>query len=197
MFEKDSLSAFDVAAAFVRLSQLEEQPMSHMQLQKLVFLAQSKYAHDTGSGIYREATQAWEHGPAVKPLFGVYKEMKKSPISRILLPMYHPVVDVPSYVQAEAIAEVWGLFSPLTAAELRRLTHQIGPWPTHYVPGGRDIELPLGEIADAWDEFLGAVQDEGPASGMDVGAVGESYRSYTEDDVADARAYLAARQRVA
>jgi uncharacterized phage-associated protein len=124
--------------------------ISNMQLQKLVFLAESCFGSLYGTSLVNEPIQAWEHGPAVKPMYGQFKCNGKGPI-----PTPETKVSVPEAV-AEVLESVWDNFGHLSASDLRNLTHDVGPYSAHYVPKVKDIEIPKGEIHEAWSDFLTA-----------------------------------------
>jgi uncharacterized phage-associated protein len=122
--------------------------ISNMQLQKLVFLAESCFGSLYGTSLVNEPIQAWDHGPAIKPMYGQFKSNGDRPI-----PTPETRVSVPEDV-AEVLESVWDNFGHLSGWDLRNLTHDVGPYSAHFVPQVRDIEIPKEEIHQAWSDFL-------------------------------------------
>ena len=66
-------TAIDVADQFIRLSVADENPISHMQVQKLTFLA---HAWGLGLGygpLFQDAVEAWQYGPVIRMLYHALK----------------------------------------------------------------------------------------------------------------------------
>lgn len=144
------LPAAQIAQWFVVQAQGDpEQDLSNLKLQKLVYLAQSRFMHETGCSLIREAIQAWDHGPVVQPLYRQYSAFGNKSI-RVAEPR------APRELGPEVLATlecVWNYFGGYTASKLRNITHAVGPWPQHFREGERNIVLPNDEIADSWTEF--------------------------------------------
>lgn len=143
------LPAAQVAQWFVLQTQGDpEQDLSNLKLQKLVYLAQSLFMHETGRPLLREVIQAWDHGPVVQPLYRQYSAFKDRAICirEPRRPELAPEVEA-------TLERVWTYFGGYTASKLRNITHAVGPWPQHFREGERDIVLPNDEIANSWAEF--------------------------------------------
>lgn len=147
----ESTSAPSIASLFLTAAQFDEVELTQMQLQKLVFFAQSLEIHDHGVPAFQEPVQAWKHGPAVKSVYRMYKVFGNSPISAIDRgpQSTQPVSDK----LLLSVDRVWRLFGSMSGSELRTLTHDSGPWPAHFRADVMDIELPPEEIGAAWDVF--------------------------------------------
>ena len=144
------LPASHVARWFVIQAQGDpEQDLSNLKLQKLVYLAQSRFMHETGCSLLKESFQAWEHGPVVQPVYRQYSAFGNEAIhlSEPRLPR-----DLGPEV-LKALECVWTYFGGYTASKLRNITHAVGPWPQHFREGVRNIVLPNDEIAGSWTEF--------------------------------------------
>lgn len=141
-------SAAAIAASFVDLSLRQSRPISNLQLQKLVTLTQSLAMYVDRTPVFAEPVQAWKNGPVVKPLYGLYKTYGDSAIQRSASPL-----ETDSGV-GQLISEVWDVAGSLTAAELWKLTHTVGPWERHFKSGVMNIAIPNRELGDAWTEYL-------------------------------------------
>ena len=145
------ISATAVADWFIeRALQLEEQDLSNLKLQKLIYLAHSLYLHRHHMTLISEDVPAWENGPAVKPVYGLYKGFGPDPIKK-------PALNIPRRQWPEDIEhtmlDIWTCFAGYSAWKLREITHVAGPWKKHWQQGSRDVVIPVDEIAAAWEEF--------------------------------------------
>lgn len=144
------LPAAQIAQWFVHQAQGDpEQDLSNLKLQKLVYLAQSRFMHETGCSLLRESIQAWAHGPVVQPLYRQYKAFGDMAIH---LDNPRQPRDLAPEV-TKTLECVWMYFGGYTASKLRNITHAVGPWPQHFREGERNIVLPNDEIANSWTEF--------------------------------------------
>lgn len=148
------MNANSWAARFLEFGQESGTSITNMKLQKLVSLAESASEYVRSSAAFDEAVQAWDHGPAVYSVYARYKRFQNSGIDVVDRAGTRELAD-----EDELIArEVWGVAGRLTAGGLRKLTHDIGPWPKYYRDGVRDIVLPSGELGAAWPAYVGYAQ---------------------------------------
>lgn len=143
-------SSKSIADWFLRHAADEGTSLTNMQVQKLVYLAESCFGSLYDNRLVNEDIQAWQHGPAVKPLYG---QLKANGNNAVPAPERAP--DFSEDVE-EVLDTIWKDFGHLNGATLRKLTHDHGPYGAHYRNGVRDIVLPPPEIHDAWPEFLNA-----------------------------------------
>lgn len=122
--------------------------LSNMQLQKLVYLAESAYGAIHGRDLVSERFQAWEHGPVVGALYYNFKSYGSGAIATPT-----PAADPPEEV-SEVLATVLDYFGRMSAAALRTLTHDVGPYQHHFRDGASGITLPKADIHAAWPQFL-------------------------------------------
>jgi len=145
-------SATAVASWFVdRVAADSEQDLSNLKLQKLLYLAQSLYLSRFQVSLVEEPFQAWENGPAVKAVYGQFKDFGAAPI--ILHKNVLATRNWPEPVE-QTLMDIWTCFGGYSAWKLRDITHQAGPWKEHWRPGLRNIEIPNTEIRDAWPDFV-------------------------------------------
>lgn len=177
-------SVASLAARFLEFGEANQQPISNLKLQKLVALAQSLHVYATGEAAFSEAVQAWDNGPAVKPLYGRYKHFGSAPIQGIDRSGTGELDDRHERV----VAEVWSVVGHLSAGALWKMTHDVGPWPRHYVPEIRDIELPVSELGAAWPTYLAKAyeltQYRTPANSAVIGHGQRGFR--TDNDYREA-----------
>jgi uncharacterized phage-associated protein len=102
----------------------EEELVTHMRLQKLLYYAQGWSLASRGRALFEGEIQAWQHGPVVHEVYSRFAAFKAAPIPSTL------AADSPELDDGEKalIAWVWGKEGRYSASELRRRTHQERPW---------------------------------------------------------------------
>ena len=136
------ITAIDIAKFFLAVK-----PMSHLKIQKLVYLAYKEYLFEYKQSLFEEKIVAYKYGPVVEELYQTFKEYGSSVIKMddsteyILKDIHFPQAmgrmllakDVEKIVPILLkIVEKYGNFS---GGELVDFTHsEKGPWSTVYRP---------------------------------------------------------------
>ncbi|MBD8893522.1 Panacea domain-containing protein [Roseibium litorale] len=137
-------TSIDVAAAFVDLS---SEKLSHLALQKYVYLAHMLYAGENNNACLVDdgPFQAWDYGPVSPKLYQKLRGFGSAPIPRVML---HGAKELQP-AQLRAVQEVWNALSNATAARLVEITHDPrGAWAQVYQPGVRGLQIGQQEILD-------------------------------------------------
>lgn len=146
------LSASLIAKWFVaRTSDDAERDLSNLKLQKLLFLAQSRYIHEHGFPLIKEDFEAWDHGPAVGVVYREYSIFRGSPVL-VELADDGPWTRLPASAVA-VLDQTWDEFGGYSAVKLRDITHKLGPWSSTYRPNVKHLVIPDDAIGLAWPEF--------------------------------------------
>ena len=121
----------------IRKEQIAE-PLTLMQLIKLVYIADGWSMALRGKALSRQAPQAWQYGPVYPTVYSAFKRFGSKPITE---PAYVKGTEIP-YVESftpdeeqllEAVVKGYG---KLSAFQLSRLTHQPDtPWSEAYERG--------------------------------------------------------------
>lgn len=136
--KKAKASALDVARYILR----KQGPMSAMKLQKLVYYCQAWSLVFDGRPMFREAVEAWVHGPVIRALYA--KHRGKFEVSIRDIPGNNSNLDTDARDTIDAVLRVYGGQSPFT---LRLITHKEPPWKNAREglksedPGYEDISL--------------------------------------------------------
>lgn len=145
--------ATTIANAFYDLAQGEGKVLTHMQLQKLVFIAHGFYIAVTGDPLIEEAVKAWQWGPVIPPLYNKLKHYGGGAIAT-------RIPNVPELPKGsrefQLVRAVWDGYKHFTAAQLSGITHNPGtPWTVTWAahPFG---EIPNDLIADHYKQLLAA-----------------------------------------
>lgn len=176
-------SAAAVAAKFLQRAQSTGTPVSNLKLQKLVTLVQSLSVYATGNEAFREDVQAWENGPAVKPLYGAYKCFGREPISEVMQSR-HSDDAVSSDVEL-IIEEVWDVAGQLSPSQLWTLSHTRGPWEKYYSRNSRDVVIPNDQLGDAWVDYLTCALAMRAPRAAPMSVVGRGQLGYESEALAE------------
>lgn len=138
--------ALTIAKWFIAWAEAEEEELSNLKLQKLLYYAQGHYVTDSGASLFRDDIQAWSHGPVVPE---VYHSYKSSGGSTIVLPHTDPFTwDDVDAATASFLVKVWNTYGGFSAGRLRNMTHEESPWQKHWRPDERGSVIPIQEISD-------------------------------------------------
>ena len=119
--------SFQVANAFLELAKNESVPLTNMQLQKLVFLAQGYSLALLNEPITYHNIHAWTWGPVLPKLYKQFKDFGSGTINRLAASSEEVVPkDSPEY---GVILGVWRKFGHMNGGQLSSLTHEVeSPW---------------------------------------------------------------------
>lgn len=138
---EQKLDALDVAK-FI----LSVRPMSHLKLQKLLYLSYEKFLKSTGEKLFTDPIVAWKYGPVVESVYEEFKGNGANPIpfedDEVILSS-HQLSVTPSFMRVlssehgvtsiDTITSVLQEYIDLTPWDLVEVTHQVGkPWQKVY-----------------------------------------------------------------
>jgi uncharacterized phage-associated protein len=144
-----------IAKWFIAWAEAEEEELSNLKLQKLLYYAQGYHLARYGRPLFTEQIQAWSHGPVVP---GVYRAFKDFGAGQLSLPESDPFTwgDVDP-ATAEFLGEVWNTYGGYSAGRLRNMTHDEPPWRDNWrgdgergvVIGAEDMQRYFRQLAAA------------------------------------------------
>lgn len=79
--ERRVYRAIDIAQYIVSKCTLDHQPISNLQLQKILYFLQKKYLQEQGTPLFDEEIQAWQFGPVVPEVYYQYCGFGSMPIT--------------------------------------------------------------------------------------------------------------------
>ena len=114
-----------VAQYMLKRADDERNPLTPMQVLKLVYIAHGWNLGVNGRPLENESVEAWQYGPVIPSLYHAYKHYRASFIS-------DPVVDTSASFDAaerSIMDQVWRGYGRRTGISLSSLTHEPGtPW---------------------------------------------------------------------
>ena len=134
-----AVAEYLIAACDARASGLDDDLMTHLKLQKLVYFAQGASLHYTGAPLFNEPLEAWEHGPVCPILYRYFKDAGRLPIP-VLKPL-EVARTCFSEAQLDALDTAVLLFGGYSANSLRQMSHLDPAWTKARKRSDQTIEL--------------------------------------------------------
>lgn len=120
-------NVYDVADFFVQLAnQSEDDQITNLKLNKLLYFAQGAYLARTGKPLFNEQIEAWQYGPVVPSIYRKYKVCGRNPIPTVEqeVPRCRFQDD-----EFEVLLDVMRELGQYTGNRLVSITHKPGsPW---------------------------------------------------------------------
>lgn len=132
--------ASEIANYFIELaSRVDENDLTNLKLQKLLYFAQGKYLAETGKPLFEDKIEAWQYGPVVRNIYMNFKACGSFPITAFDKPVKKANIDDQTKKFLEGI---WNSYAKYSANYLVKETHKNGsPWKEIYDPS-IDKEIP-------------------------------------------------------
>jgi len=131
--------ATTIANEFLRLAKRDDSAITHMKLQKLVYLAHGWYlAATNGDPLINERVLAWDFGPVIKELYAAFAEFGRDDIDKLYwtfgsiddqISPIEPAIDTDDDKARNIIDQVWEVYGKFSAYQLSAMTHEpSSPW---------------------------------------------------------------------
>lgn len=125
---KPIYSAFDIANYFLFKAKHDQELISNLKLQKLVYYAQGLHLAAYGTPIFKEKIRAWNYGPVVSELYLKYKNYGARGIPSDKS-FNSEKIDNDT---REFLDEIYAAFGQFSAGRLAELTHTEQCWQDAY-----------------------------------------------------------------
>ena len=117
-------TARDVAEYFLFKAHEENELISHMKVQKLLYYAQGFHLAIFDRPLFDEEIEKWTHGPVVPDIYHLYKRYRDSKIPWVENFDNNRINEE----SRELIDEVYSVLGQFSAFALRNMTHSEPPW---------------------------------------------------------------------
>lgn len=142
--------ATTIANEFLRLAWAKQSTLTHMKLQKLVYIAHGWYlAISQGDPLIRERVEAWDYGPVISELYAEFAKYGKDKIDALFLAVgsvdgsltsVEPSIEDDDSLARNVIDRIWEVYGDLNAYQLSSMTHEPDtPWEKARQRGGSVI----------------------------------------------------------
>lgn len=120
--------AVDIAIEILRQGARHDQEFTHMQLQKLVYIAHGLSLGERALPLIQENVNAWKYGPVIPEIYDRFKRYGRDPIPFHALPEARQQSDIDEESE-EIIQQTIDIFGSYTGGQLSELSHRPGsPW---------------------------------------------------------------------
>jgi uncharacterized phage-associated protein len=143
-----------IANEFLKVAAAHANPLTPMQLLKLVYIAHGWSLGLYGAPLIADEIQAWEYGPVIPRLYNAIKDYRDQPVGRQI-----PTSDGEPMTDAERklVRQVFELYGDKSGPALSRLTHAAGsPWALTYEPGSFGLRITNDVIEDHYQRLAEA-----------------------------------------
>ena len=121
----NKLNPIDVSKYIINYLNEKSYPVNHLKLQKLLYYVEAWYTVFTGSNLFEEQIEAWQHGPVIRKVWDYFKNQS---ILYDNLKISKGFELKASKEQIEIINDVLDEYGDKTGYYLETLTHSEEPW---------------------------------------------------------------------
>ena len=114
-----------VANSVLHTAFLSGDKLTHMKLQKMIYLVFKKYLKDTGDGLFNEPFLAWQSGPVLQSVYDVFKDFSSSKINSYIVfgkEKNARIITKNDEKFYYAVAQVYSQFGKYSGLELKNIT---------------------------------------------------------------------------
>ncbi len=129
--------ALDIANYFIEIaSKIDENDLTNLKLQKLLYLTQGKYIAEKGEGLFTDDIEAWNLGPVVRNVYNTFKRCGAFPITAFDVKVEAQEL---SDDKKRFIEKIWNEYAKYSASYLVDLAHNSTPWEKAYKSSSKII----------------------------------------------------------
>ncbi len=142
--------ALDVAKYVVNYVNNEGKPITHLQIQKILYYIQAQFLVEKSKPLFLEPIEAWRHGPVVSSVYSYYRRYTNMAI----FSKEQPSVTFTTNEQ-KIMNKVIDKYKEVNGWDLVNKTHQESPWKDVYRNGqGMNCEIPLYSIKKYFSKVM-------------------------------------------
>lgn len=130
----------------------EDADVTQMKLHKLMYLAQANFLSSVGERLFASDVEAFRHGPVITKMYPEFKHYGRNVIvaasDEAAWQAKENVENSLPEDTKDFLDLVWEKYGDYSASELRKLTHNQGPWRNAYKPGYRHSKIDDASMID-------------------------------------------------
>jgi uncharacterized phage-associated protein len=135
-----------IAYVFAKRGIKEDNPVTQMKLQKMVYFAHGYHLAVYGKPLIEEEFEAWKFGPVIPSIYHAYKLFGSEPITDLFLISNESELEEKSLnlleTAKEAIDYTWEATKNVSANTLSAWSHKVGsPWADAFKPNVNSIPI--------------------------------------------------------
>lgn len=117
-------TALQVARHLVQIACADEDPLTHLRLQKLLYYVQGWSLAIRNRPMFADRIEAWVHGPVVPAVWQKFTKHGR----QVILPDQERAAVGLTPGEQDFVARVWDAYKDFSAFRLRAMTHNEPPW---------------------------------------------------------------------
>jgi uncharacterized phage-associated protein len=125
----------------------EAEEVTPLMLQKLLYFIQGVYSALFGKYIFKETSEAWQHGPVYRDVYNLFRDFKYNPIDDARFSILRGKADLLNDNERNVTNLVLRTFGMYGGKTLERITHKEEPW-VHARKGYGEFETSNEEISN-------------------------------------------------
>ncbi len=147
-------SALAISNGFWDIACASGSQLTHMKIQKLVYIAHGWNLGITGEPLIEDEVMAWKYGPVIDKIWHEFRGFGRAVINRAAtvgdyidgkIKLVEPRIDKTDDWSKTLLEQMWDMYGHMSAIQLSRLTHQPGsPW--HTVAQQFNLEPPMNVV---------------------------------------------------
>ena len=144
------VKAIDVANFFIEMMQYDEEKLTNLKLNKMLYYAQGHCLKRTGKRLFEDDIQAWDYGPVVESVYQAFKQYGNNGIVHTC-----GEFNVDDFTEDEQrlLLDIGRVYGQYSGTDLVNKTHAKGsPWDQVYVPDVKCIVIPVDSIKSYFEE---------------------------------------------
>lgn len=144
-----SYPALAVANYFIDKANVENTPLDHLKLQKLVYFAHGWNLAVRAEPLIDEPVEAWKYGPVVSSLYRTFRVygndlVTENGVQMTALGPRVPNIEFGDSDTRELLAKVWEVYQGFSGVQLSNMTHEPDtPWDRTWRKSRRSGEEPI------------------------------------------------------
>lgn len=121
-YKAENVANYLIFLASQENQEKEREGITHLKLQKVLYLSQAYYLAKLGRALFGEKLEAWELGPVVPEIYRRLKHYSNQPI------IIEKDKSTLAEEDKEILKKVWSTFGGYSASRLVEIVHAHAPW---------------------------------------------------------------------
>lgn len=141
----------DIAALLLERAKEQDNPLTPMQLLKLVYICHGWMLAGHGKPLVSDNAEAWQYGPVFKKLYSSVKGFKSQPVTKVKNSKTARLNELD-----QALVEaVFDHYSQYSGIALSKMTHQAGsPWDVTWSKHGKNAIISNDLIEEHYSKLM-------------------------------------------
>ena len=143
-----------VANRFLELAKADNNPLTPMQLLKLVYMAHGWMLGVHSRPLISDRVEAWQYGPVIPALYREIRKYKSNPVADRIRTIFDRGDAQLDDDEDDIIGQVYDVYGRMSGPRLSRITHAPGtPWHQTYEPGSFGDVISNDLIEDHYEKL--------------------------------------------